>query len=250
MQQAFRLLRRVGFFARSILEPLAAHAQRDRPVRAHLLVVIEGFQGVIIEGDLGFLGLAGPDQGLVRILEAGALEVRHRVGFQPDDIVLDPEAGVLQDRADTEDVVIGTDHPDRAVGLEHAPAFGHPLMGEQVIGVEAVEPVPFIVHAVDMRLVRAGQPAAELEIVGRVGEDQVHAFIGQAREHVDAIAFDNGIAMDLHEVNSCLLVRMQLIRRIRIAICLNALLTPPRPAMRSRSRRHRLPRPPVSRPSL
>jgi hypothetical protein len=58
----------------------------------------------------------------VRVGEALAAEVRHRVGLAPDDVVQDPEAQVLQRRADAEDVVIAADHPQRAVGLQHAAA--------------------------------------------------------------------------------------------------------------------------------
>jgi uncharacterized membrane-anchored protein len=66
----------------------------------------------------------------VRVGEAAAAEVRHRVGLAPDHVVEDPEAEILQRRADAEDVVIGADHPDRAVGLQHAALGEQPGAGE------------------------------------------------------------------------------------------------------------------------
>jgi hypothetical protein len=109
----------------------------------------------------------------VGIGEALAAEIRHRVRLQPDHVVLDPEAQILQDRADAEDVVIGADHPDRAVRLQDAAHSSSQAAGEGVIGLEAVELVPVVVHARRPSTGPAGQVAAELQIVGRIGEDQV-----------------------------------------------------------------------------
>ena len=127
------------------------------------------------------------------VLEAGALEVRHRVGFQPDHIILDPEALILEDRANAEDVVIRADHPDGAIIFQNAAAFFQPLMGEQVIGVETVELVPVIVHAGHVRLVRTGQAAAKLQIVGRVGKDEINRPVRQTGQDVDAIALHDHV---------------------------------------------------------
>ncbi|MEO1786322.1 MAG: site-specific DNA-methyltransferase, partial [Pseudomonadota bacterium] len=52
------------------LEPFGAGAERQGPVRPHLLVVVECLQGVVIECDLRGLGLSGPDESFVGVLEA------------------------------------------------------------------------------------------------------------------------------------------------------------------------------------
>ena len=113
----------------------------------------------------------------MRICKARALEVRHRVGLAPDDVVEHPEAGILENAADAENIVIAADHPDGAVRLEDAASLLHPVPGEQVILVEATDLVPVIVDRGDFRIVGAMQIATELEIVGRVGKHEVHAFV-------------------------------------------------------------------------
>ena len=80
-------------FHRLPFQTLSAGAQRDCPVRAHLLVAIEDFQSVIVKRDFGFLVLARPDQRFMCVLETCAFEIRHRIGLEPDDIILNPEAG-------------------------------------------------------------------------------------------------------------------------------------------------------------
>src|SRR3546814_5431671 len=56
----------------------------------------------------------------MRVGEARALEIGHRIGLAPDDVVQDPESLVLQLRADTKDVVVAADHPQRTVILQDA----------------------------------------------------------------------------------------------------------------------------------
>ena len=126
-----------------VLQPLAAGADREQPVGAHLQVVVAGLQGVVVEGVALGVGVAArPDHRLMGVLEAAAAEIRHRVGLAPDDVVEDPEAEVLEDRADAEDVVIGADHPERAVRLQHPAAGEQPGAGEVVIGGEALRTCP------------------------------------------------------------------------------------------------------------
>ena len=198
VQQGFRLLRRMRLLAVITLEPLTTRTDRQRPVRAHLHAVIEGFHGGIIEGRAAILGLGGPDQGLVRIGEARALEIRHRIGLAPDDVIEDPEAGILEDAADAENIVIAADHPDGAIRLEHAARLLHPLPGEEVIIVETADLIPVIIDRVDLGIVGAVQIAAELEIIGRIGEDEIDAGIGKRFHHFDAFAFQNLINRGLH----------------------------------------------------
>ena len=109
----------------------------------------------------------------MRIGEAAAAEIRHRVGFAPDDVVEDPEAEVLKDRADAEDIVVGADHPQRRARLHHPAAGGEPGAGEIVIGGEAGEFVPVVVDGIDAEIVGTLEIALELQIVRRIGEYQI-----------------------------------------------------------------------------
>ena len=115
MQQGFGLLGRVCLLARIVLDALIAIADRQQPVAAHLQIIVQGLHGFIVERVFRRLALGRPDHRFVGVCEPAPPEVRHRVGFAPDHIVQNPETEILQDRADTEDVVIAADHPDRAV---------------------------------------------------------------------------------------------------------------------------------------
>ena len=105
--------------------------------------------------------------------EAAAAEIRHRIGLAPDDVVENPEAEILQDRADAEDVVVGADDDDRGGGLHQPPDGGQPVARERVIFGEIGELVPVVVDRVDQALVGARQRAFELQIIGRIGEDEI-----------------------------------------------------------------------------
>ena len=175
-----------------ILQAFVAGADGDEPVRAHLHVFIAGFERIVMEGvALRFGALRGPDHGLVRIGEAAALEVRHRVGLAPHDVVQDPEVEILQGRADAEDVVIGADHPERRVLLHHAAHGDKPGAGERVVVGKARELVPVVVDRVDEALVRTRERLFELEIVGRIREDHVHALGRKLLQIGDAVAEKN-----------------------------------------------------------
>jgi hypothetical protein len=131
----------------------------------------------------------------MRVGEAAALEVGHGIGLAPHHIVEDPEAQVLQDGADAEDVVIGADHPDRAIVAQHMARRAQPVAGELVIGRKAAELVPVIVHRIDLGLVGAVQLTLELHVVGRVGEHQVGAAGGQGAHALHAVALDDLIQL-------------------------------------------------------
>ena len=196
VQQRLGLLGRMRL-APASLEPLRAAAHRQQPVAPHLHPVVEGFHRLVVETGAGAAGaFCAPDQGLVGIGEAGAAEVRHRVGLAPDHVVQDPVAEVLQDGADPVDVVVGADHPERAVVLQHAPRRAQPGAGEVVIGCEVGELVPPRVDAVDAGVVGPVQLAAELQVIGRVREHHIDAAIGQRRHLPDAVAGENLVARD------------------------------------------------------
>ena len=163
----------VGLAALVVLQALAAGADRDQPVAAHLQVVVQRLHGLVVEGVAGVLVLGRPDQGLVGVGEAPAAEVRHGVGLAPDHVVQDPVAQVLQDRADPEDVVVAADHPERAVVLQHAARRGQPGLGEGVVGRRSSKRSQASSTPSTRRLVGPGQLARQLQVVGRVGEDHV-----------------------------------------------------------------------------
>ena len=129
-----------------------------------------------------------PDQRLMGVREARALEVRHRVRLEPDNVVQEPEAQVLKRRPQPEDVVIRADHPDRAVRFQDTAAFGEPGAGERIVGSETVEAVPGVIDAIDPGVVRPQKIAAELQIVRRIGENHIDGSLTASGEQLDAIA--------------------------------------------------------------
>ena len=58
VQERFRLLRRMGFLARLVLDPLPAVADRQQPIGPHLKVVVERLHGIVIEGVGLLIGVA------------------------------------------------------------------------------------------------------------------------------------------------------------------------------------------------
>ncbi len=173
VEQGFGLLRRMRLLPVGAFQALMAGADRQRPVGAHLQLVVQRLHRFVVEGVLLLGRLGRPDQRLMRIGEAAAAEIRHRVCLAPHHVVQDPEAQILQDRADAEDVVVGADHPQGAGVLQHAARLGQPVAGEAVVVGEAAELVPGIVDGVDLGLVRTAKLVLELEVIGRIGEDQV-----------------------------------------------------------------------------
>jgi len=75
--------------------------------------------------------------------------------------------------------------------FEQATASGQPLAAEVIIGLEGLEAVPLVVHCVDAGHIGAPEIAPELQIIWRIGEDQVDAVLGQALENLQAIARDD-----------------------------------------------------------
>ena len=73
-------------------------------------------------------------------------------------------------------------------------AAAEPGAGERVVGGEVGELVPVVVDRVDHALVGARQRAFELQIVGRIGEDEIDASLGQLVEFGDAVADDDRVA--------------------------------------------------------
>ena len=185
-----------------LLEPLLPAADRQHPVAPHLQFVVEGFHGAVVEGVFRLLALARPDQRFVGIGKAGALEIGHGIGLAPHDVVEDPEAEILQRGPHAEDVVIGADHPQAAIGLEHAAGFGQPFAGEAVVGGEAVELVPIVGDGIDMAAIGAREIAAQLEVIGRIGKHHIDAGRGQRTHRRNAIAGDDLAQRQIAQVDS------------------------------------------------
>ena len=135
----------------------------------------------------------------MRIGKAGALEIGHGIGLAPDHIIQDPEAEILQDRADAENIVIAADHPKRTVIFQDALGLGHPLDGELIIGLEAGELVPGIVDGIDLGIVGPVQIAAQLQIIGRVGKDQIHRLVRDLGHLRDTITEYQGFRAKGHK---------------------------------------------------
>ena len=62
---------------------------------------------------------------------------------------------IRQNRANAEYVVIGADHPDRAIGFQHAAHGQQPGAGEIIIGAKRIELVPMIITGIHLGLIRA-----------------------------------------------------------------------------------------------
>src|SRR5258708_32768150 len=117
----------VDLLAVSTFKAFLTGAERDQPIRARLHVFVGGLQGFVIESiPLGLFVSRRPDHGLVGISEAAAAEIRHWIGLAPDDVVENPEAQILHNRADAENIVVGTDHPPRRRPLQYPPARPQP----------------------------------------------------------------------------------------------------------------------------
>ena len=202
VQQRLGLLGRVQLQPVLVAQPLRPGAEREQPVAAHLHVVVQRLHRLVVEPVARIPPARRPDHRLVRVGEAPAAEIRHRIRLAPDHVVEDPEPQLLQDGADAENVVIGTDHPDRAVLAQQPAALGQPLPGERVIGLEVGEPVPVVVHPVHQAVVGPAQLAAELQVVRRVGEDAVDRRRRQHAHDARGIAQDDlvqgQLADDLH----------------------------------------------------
>ena len=70
-------------------------------------------------------------------------------------------------------------------------------MGEVVIFLEGAELVPVVGDTVDLGIVRTLQIALQLQVIGRIGEDEIDALRRQRRHLRDAIAHENAGAFTL-----------------------------------------------------
>src|SRR5215472_12109376 len=112
MKQRLRFLRGVRLSTIFVFEAFCTGANRNSPIRTHLKLVIQRLHRFVIERVGALRSLGRPDESFVRVGETPSAKIWHRVRLAPDDIVENPESEVLQDRADTEDVVIRADDPE------------------------------------------------------------------------------------------------------------------------------------------
>ena len=193
----------MGFLAANF-QPLASRADRQLPVAAHLQLLVQRAHRVMVERVARPALLLSPEQGLVSIREPDPPEVGHGIGLNPDDIVEDPVAEILKDRADPVDVVIGADDPQGPGGLQDAPAGVQPSAGEGVVLRETAKLVPAVVHRVDPGLIGPPEFVAQLQVVGGVREHQVHPGFGQAWKEFEAIPHQYLVHWRFHRPPSAL----------------------------------------------
>ncbi len=129
----------------------------------------------------------------MRVGQALAAEIRHRVGLAPNHIVQDPIARVLQRRPYPKNVVIRSDDPDCPMGFKQSARRFEPVMGELIISSEAGKLVPRIIDRIHLAIVRTMQITLELEIIGWIGKNEIDACLWQAVHHLDAITGNNRI---------------------------------------------------------
>lgn len=84
----------------------------------------------------------------MRVGESHAAKIWHGIIFDPQDVVENPEAQVLHERADAIDVVIRADDPERACIFQHALTRAQPVAREFIVGFEILELIPAVVHRV------------------------------------------------------------------------------------------------------
>ena len=196
-QQRLGLLRRMQLPAVAALEAFLAGAERQDPIRAHLHIVVAGFERFVVESvALAARFACRPDQGLVRVGKTAPAKVRHGIRFAPHDVIEDPKAQILQDRPDAEDIVVRPDHPERRRALHDAPAGDQPGAGKIVVGGKARELVPGVVDRVDARIVRTLEVALQLQVIGRVGKNEVDRFRRQRCHLGNAVTDQNSAALE------------------------------------------------------
>ena len=103
------------------------------------------------------------------------------------------KAEVLQQAADAEDVVVGAADPEGGAPFHQRAQRRKPGVGEFVVGGEIAHFVPLLGGAIDQRQVGAVEVVLELEVIGRIGEDEVDGIRRQGRQDFEGIAVDQGV---------------------------------------------------------
>jgi hypothetical protein len=87
--------------------------------------------------------------------------------------------------------MIATDYPDSTGILQDTSAGAQPILGERIIGSEVTESIPVVVNCIDTGHIRPPQLLLKLQIVGRIGENEVNAVLWKPTEDLDAIPSDD-----------------------------------------------------------
>ena len=156
------------------LQAFLAAAQGQAPVTAHLQIIIERLERLMVEGVARALGLLRPQQRLMRVCKAHAAKVWHRVGLHPHHIVQDPVLQILQHCAHAVNVVVAANHPKCAGVLQHAPAALQPRTRECIVCGKIFKLIPRIRNRSHTRAVRPVERLLQLQVVGRIGKHHIH----------------------------------------------------------------------------
>ena len=84
-----------------------------------------------------------------------------------------------------------------AAGFITRRAAVEPGARERVIFGEIGELVPVVVDRVDQALIGAGERAFELQVIGRIGEDEIDRGLGQPRHLGHAVADQDRVALSV-----------------------------------------------------
>ena len=162
----------------------------DFPDAFHLLAVVDGLHGFVVEGVAAFGVFRGPDNCFGGVGEIAAGKIWRRIGLDPRNVVEKFEAELLHGETDRVNYVGGAADPDRAVWFQDALTGSEPCSIEFVIFFGALGFVPRAFVYADHASCMASDSAIGEE-VGRVGEDYVNAFLGHGGKDLQAIALKN-----------------------------------------------------------
>ena len=89
--------------------------------------------------------------------------------------------------------MIGSDNPDSAVVFQNTAGRSHPFAGIFVISGQAFKTVPLFINAGNIAVVRTGQCIAQLQIIRRIGKNQINRIFFHLVHHFNTIIVNNRI---------------------------------------------------------
>ena len=125
--------------------------------------------------------------------EAHAPKIGHRVAFYPHHVIQDPIAQFLQAVANGKYIVITAYHPQGAGRFKHSLALSQPLAGKALVGRQTLKFIPVLIHRVHLAHIGAPEFVLQLQVIGRVREDQVYGGGRQLRQNIQAAALDDAV---------------------------------------------------------
>ena len=134
---------------------------------------------LVVEDVFAFFVFRGPEDGLRRVREVTAAQIRRRIRLFPGDVVENLEPELLQGVADAENDVVRAGHPNRAVRLEHALTPPQPFGVELVVQFRSARDVPVaFIHLHHFARVIPHCGTAVRQEIRRVGKDGVEPAVG------------------------------------------------------------------------